>query len=256
MNFIHATFPGEKAYCLPVGDIHFGDKAFAKEGREKLQGNLEWVRERADHAFIVLMGDVFNIAGREEKTSPFETNPREIEEATDFFTPYAPYIRGAITGNHEFRVINRYGFDPMSLFCKMLNIPYLGICAQVRIQVGKRPEYESYWNTYNMMVHHTTGGGGTLGNALNAVAKLERIATGMDIYAGGHNHQLVTGTQQRYFPTYTGPVLKKVHFVSCGSYLDYPESYAERYAMSPGKLGSPRLRFSGVRDRHDIHISL
>jgi len=50
--------------------------------------------------------------------------------------------------------------------------------------------------------------------------------------------------------------MRKVHYVSCGSYLDYANSYAEDGMMSPGKLGSPRIRFNGLRDRHDVHISI
>lgn len=254
MKFVHLQIPDEKAYILPIGDIHYGDKAFGKVGKEKLKGNLDWALE--NRASVVLMGDIFNIAGRDTKTSPYENDPDEISKATEFFKPYRNVIRGAIRGNHERRIVNSYGFDPLKLFCEQLNIRYLGVSALLRIQVGKREDSDSYWNNYYMAIHHTTGGGGLVGNAINAVAKLENIIPGCDIYAGGHNHQLVTASQQRYVPTYSGPVLKKVHFVSCGSYLDYPDSYAEEGMMRPGKLGSPRIRLSGVRDRHDIHISI
>jgi hypothetical protein len=254
MNFVHITVPEAKAYILPIGDIHWGDKAFKRYGREKLRGNLDWAVEH--DAKVVLMGDIFNIAGKDSKTSTYDNNPDEISEASEFFLPYAPIIVGGIRGNHERRIVNNYGFDPMKLFAERIGIKYLGISALLRIQVGKRPDSDSYWNNYYMYIHHTTGGGGTIGNALNAVSKLEGIMPGCDIYAGGHNHQLVTGSQSRYYPTYTGPKQKKVHFVSCGSYLDYPESYAEEGMMRPGKLGSPRIRLNGERDRHDVHISI
>lgn len=256
MNYIQVRFPGERAYCLPIGDIHFGDRAFANEGRAKLQGNLDWLREHQDEAFGVLMGDVFNVAGRDTKTSPFETDPNEIIAATRFFEPYASLFVGAIRGNHERRIVDRFGFDPMELFCERLKIPYLGISALIRVQVGKRPDSDWYWQSYYMGVHHTTGGGKTLGSAINAVAAIDKLIAGCDVYAGGHNHQLVTGVRQVYTPTPTGPKLQKVHYVSCGSYLDYANSYAEEALYAPSKLGSPRIRFSGLRDKHDVHVSL
>lgn len=256
MNFIEVKFTSDKAYCLPVGDIHWGDKAFKRTGKDKLKGNLDWLAEHSDHAFGVLMGDIFNVAGRDTKTSPWESSPEEYEEAEDFFKPYASLFATAISGNHEHRMTNAFGVDPLKVFCKHLEIPYAGPSALIRVQVGLRPDSNWYWQSYFMAIHHTTGGGGTLGNALNSVQKLEKVIAGCDVYAGGHNHQLVTGVRQHYIPLPTGPVMRKVHYVSCGSYLDYPESYAEVGMMAPGKLGSPRIRFSGVRDHHDVHISI
>jgi hypothetical protein len=247
---------GEKAYCLPIGDIHWGDKAFKQHGRAKLKGNLDWLREHEDHAFGVLMGDIFNVASRTSKTAPWESDPEEYSEAEDFFKPYADLFKGAIRGNHENRMVDAFGADPLKLMCKHIGIPYLGTSALLRIQVGKREDSNSFWQNYYMAIHHTTGGGGTLGNALNSVSRLEKVISGCDVYAGGHNHQLVTGVRQSYHPMPSGPQMRKVHYVSCGSYLDYPESYAEAGMMSPGKLGSPRIRFNGLRDRHDVHISI
>jgi hypothetical protein len=256
MDFIQVSVPTDKAYCLPIGDIHWGDKAFKQIGRAKLKGNLDWLREHEDHAFGVLMGDIYNVASRTSKTAPWESNPEEYEEAEDFFTPYADLFKGAIRGNHENRMVDAFGTDPLKTMCKHLKIPYLGVSALLRIQVGQRPDSNSFWQNYYMAIHHTTGGGGTLGNALNSVAKLEKVISGCDVYAGGHNHQLVTGVRQSYTPLPSGPQMRKVHYVSCGSYLDYPQSYAEAGMMSPGKLGSPRIRFNGLRDRHDVHVSI
>lgn len=256
MDFLEVKIPAEKAYILPIGDIHWGDKAFKTVGKAKLKGNLDWLKENSNVARGVLMGDIYNVAGRNEKTSPFESNPDEYDEAIEFFEPYAKLFVGGIRGNHEARMLNQYGLDPLKNFCKQLKISYLGVSALMRIQVGERPDSNSYWQNYFMAIHHTTGGGGTLGNALNSIAKIEKVISGCDVYAGGHNHQLVTGVRQTYVPTMSGPQMRKVHYVACGSYLDYPNSYAEAAMMSPGKLGSPRIRFNGLRDRHDVHVSI
>lgn len=257
MDFIEVKIGADKAYGLPVGDIHWGDKAFKTVGRNKLKGNLDWLVDNQEHAFGVLMGDIFNVAGRNEKTSPWESDSAEYLEAEEFFKPYAHLFKGAIRGNHEARLVNAYGLDPLQLFCTHLKIPYLGTSALIRVQVGARPDNPNwYWESYYWAIHHTTGGGGSLGNALNSVQKLEKVIGGCDVYAGGHNHQLVTGVRQQYVPTVNGPKMRKVHYVSCGAYLDYADSYADAAMMAPGKLGSPRIRFSGVRDKHDVHISI
>jgi hypothetical protein len=257
MQFRHIQIPADKAFLCPVGDIHWGDKAFKREGLKKLQGYLDWATENRDVTRILLMGDIYNVAGRNEKTSPFESDPEEFDEVSTFFEPYKDIIVGAIDGNHELRMTKSYGFNPLkSVLCKNLNIPYFGTDVVLRLQVGKRADSESYWQNYYCFAHHTTGGGGTIGNALNTVQKLERIVPGCDVYMGGHNHQLAEGAQCRYRPTYSGVEKTKVHYVSCGSYLGYPDSYAEASMMSPGKLGSPRIRFNGERDRHDVHVSI
>ena len=213
--------------------------------------------EHGEYSFAVLMGDLFNFAGRQTKTSPFENDAEEVFEAEEFFKPYSKLIKGAIRGNHELRIVNEFGFDPLKGFCKHLDIPYLGSLAVVRIRVGAREENPKWYHqNYYMAIHHTRGGGGSLGNALNSPTKLEKVVSGCDVYAGGHNHQLATGVGERFIVGPHGPKLMKVHYVSCGSYLDYENSYAEEIMLTPGKLGSPRIRFSGERDHHDVHISI
>lgn len=256
MEFIQHTCKEDKAYILPIGDIHIGDSAFGRNGKRKLLENLDWAKEHEDVTRIVLMGDIFNIASRSSKTSPYGTNTQEIVEGIDIFRPYASLILGAIRGNHEHRLVDSHGFDPTEIFCKALDIPYLGISGLVKLRVGSRDDNADWCQqTYYMAIHHTTGGGGKLGNALSGVEKFSQIIPGCDVYAGGHNHQLVSGVREHYVPTASGPKMMKAHFVSCGSYLDYPDSYAEEKLYIPGKLGSPRIRFSGTPHR-DVHISI
>lgn len=239
----------DAAYVLPIGDLHIGDHAFQEVGWAKLQENLEWALVDAKHPVrIVLMGDIFNIAGRDTKTSPFESNPDEIFQAEDIFKPYASIIVGAIRGNHEARMVNQFGYDPLKLMCRHLDIPYLGVSGVLRFEVGTPAQ------VYNLAMHHSTGGGGSIGNALNSATRLESVYTGCDAYLVGHNHQMATGVQERYYPTANGIQVRKVTYLCCGSYLAYADSYAEAGMMKPGKMGSPRLRLNGLH--HDLHTSV
>jgi hypothetical protein len=263
MKFLSTTITAPHAYLIPIGDIHLGDRAFGKVGRKKLKGYLDWVAQ-TPNARIFIMGDVFNVAGRHTKTSPFESSASEYTEARDWFWPVRKQILGAIDGNHEARVLDAFGYSPLQGFCALLEIPYCGWSAVLEMKVGVRRT-----NTYYGYMHHTTGGGGSLGGALNRVTKLEHIIQGMDFFCGGHNHQLAAGVQTVFVPESRAKrmVQKKVTFVDCGSYLDYDGSYAEKGMMRPGKLGSPKLRLQGYRGNntnrpkahdssHDVHVSL
>jgi hypothetical protein len=238
--------------------LHIGDRAFGKEALRKLEGYLEWVKERPN-ARIFLNGDIFNVASRLSPTSPFETDTGEFEKAIDIFKPYAGQIIGATDGNHEARMLDMFGMSPLQSFCREIKIPYCEWSAVVRLKVGRRPNANSrsYYQNYFIYLHHTTGGGGTIGGKMNRVAKLRDIIEGIDVYCGSHNHQLGAVPQEVFYPSMQGGIKKRrIWYVDCGSYLSWEGSYAEKGMMTPAKIGSPRIRFSGQKDHHDCHISL
>jgi hypothetical protein len=237
----------DHAFLVPIGDVHLGSTAFGERGRTQLLGYLNWVKA-TPNARIFLMGDIFDVATRTSPTPPSESSPTEYMAALDLFGPYAKQIIGGIPGNHSLRLKNYCGYDLMEHFCRTINIPYLGLSAVTRFDVGAH----SYYGYF----HHSTGGGGSLGSALNRAVKLKDIVQGIDFYCIGHNHNLVNGVQTVYRPNAhgTGIEERRVHYIDCGSYLDYPGSYAEQMMLVPGKLGSPRIRFDGTK--HDLHVSL
>jgi hypothetical protein len=270
MRYLTSTVVNDHAYLLPIGDIHVGDKAFGKAGRAKLAGYIKWVQDHSN-ARVFLMGDIFNVASRISKTSPFESNTDEYKEAEGLFKPIAKQIIGAIDGNHEARMLEMFGYSPTQALCASLGIPYCGWSCIVELNVGKVSNGHGghRFNTYFVYCHHTTGGGSTLGGALNRVVKLQDIVQGIDVYCGGHNHQLISGVRNILMPYPPGQrvVARKVTYVDCGSYLDWNESYAERGMMPLSKLGSPRIRFAGWRgmkhagpgineESRDVHVSI
>ena len=256
MKYLECEVSGPVAYVIPIGDLHIGDKAFTKEGREKLEGYLRWVKEH-ENARIFLNGDIFNVASRISKTDPFSTDTSEYERATEIFKPYASQIIGATDGNHEARMLDMFGVSPMQWFCRDLNIPYCKWSAVVNLKVGKRRE-GYFRQNYYLYFHHTTGGGGSLGSKLNRVTKLRDIVEGVDVYFGSHNHQLAAAPQDVFCPSRhaKGIIKRRIWYVDCGSYLAWEDSYAEKGMMAPTKLGSPRIRFDGREGKHDVHISL
>jgi len=257
MKYLEKAIDLDSGYLIPIGDLHWGDKAFKENGFSKLKGYLDWVMERPN-AFVFLMGDIFNTASRTSKTTPFETDNDEYIKAVEFFKPYKERIIGAIDGNHEYRMYDEFGISPLQLFCRELEIPYCKYSAVIRFKIGKRKDVNAgnrYKENYFVFAHHTTGGGGTIGGKMNRVAKEAEMIEGCDVYLGAHNHQLGVVPQDIYYPSIQGGIQKRRRwFVDCGSYLEHENSYAEKGMLAPAKLGSPRIRFDAKS--HDCHISL
>ena len=253
----------DHAYLIPIGDIHIGDRAFAKKSLKKLKGYIEWVEER-DNARILLMGDIFNVATRNSATTPFQTMSlkEEMEFALELFEPVKSKIIGAIDGNHEYRAIDYMDYSPLIPFCHALGIKYFEYSAAILFGVGRKNKGHKGKKLirpnilYTIYAHHTTGGGSTIGGRINRVDKLRQIVVNADIYLGAHNHALITAPADVYVfdPLHKKVVRQRQYLVDCGSYLEWNGSYAEKRMYPPLKIGSPRIRLDGVRK--DVHVSI
>lgn len=256
MQTVNLDIPEDVGYLYPIGDLHRGDRHLTSRGLGKLKGYLDHVVS-LPNAYVFLMGDILNVASRSSKSNPFEHDNDEYAKSVALFKPYASRIIGCITGNHEQRMFKEFGFNPLQPFCSELGITYCGYSAVLRIRVGKRKDRrDEYRQLYWGFAHHGTGGAGTMGAALNKKVKLQEIVHGMDFYMAGHDHQLITGSRNVLLPKRDKIEHQRVHYIDTGSFLDWEGSYAEEAAMAIGKLGSPRLRFSGKSDSHDLHVSI
>lgn len=262
MKYITCEIPDKCAYLIPIGDLHCGDSAFI-QNLNKIKGYIKWIRE-TKNARILLGGDLFNCATRQSKTSPFDRQTGvidkdfyndEFETVYQLLEPVKNKIVAAISGNHEQRLQDFANIDLTAHLCFRLGVPYMGYSGVLAFRVGKYKN--GYRQFYTIYTHHTTGGGSTLGSKLNRVVKLSEIVEGCDIYCGFHGHGKVTGIENVYYPSPEAKDIKcrKRLFVSCGSYLEWINSYAEQKMLRPASLGSPRIRMDGRRDKHDAHIS-
>ena len=260
MIYLECAIQEKWAYILPLGDLHFSDKAFRELSYKKLLGYRDWVLENPN-ARVVLGGDMFNVATLISKTSPFSQRMSmndEMKEIVEILSPIKKQIAGAIEGNHEFRAMDFMDLSLTETLCGKLDIPYMGISGVINFKVGKKgSKTGGQWHqNYYIYFHHTTGGGQTIGGGLNRVEKLGNIVEGVDCYCGFHNHKLSMAKSIIYRPN---PDSKKVEervisHLTCGEYLQYDGSYAEKGMLRPTKLGSPRIRLDGTKK--DLHISL
>ena len=261
MIYLSCEIPESVGYVIPLGDTHFSDKAFGDKSYKKLMGYRDWLIKNKN-ARAVLGGDIFNVATRLSKTSPFDQRMsvnEEMKEIVEILKPIRGQIAGAIEGNHENRAKDFLDLSLIETLCAKLDIPYMGISGVICFRVGKRNRTTKggiYRENYYIYFHHTTGGGATIGGGLNRVEKLGNIVEGCDCYCGFHNHKLSSSRSIIYRPNPDAKRIEErvVTHLTCGGYLQYEESYAERGMLRPTKLGSPRIRLEG--NRHDLHVSL
>lgn len=251
--------PENHGYLIPIGDLHRGDRHLSSRGLTKLKGYFDWIMERPN-AFIFLMGDILNVAGKSSKSNPGHSRMSGSEEykaSVKLFEPVKSRIIGCITGNHEQRMDREFSFNPLEPFCEQLGIQYCGFSSCIKIRVGQRKEAPNqYEQVYWGFAHHGTGGGGTLGAALNRKTKLQDIVHGMDFYMAGHDHQLAVGTRNILLPKRDSIEHQRVHYIDTGSFLDWDQSYAEEAMMPISKQGAPRIRLDGREKHHDVHVSI
>jgi len=260
MIYLENHIPEKVGYVIPIGDLHFSDSAFREASYKKLLGYRDWVIQNPNTR-VVLGGDLFNIATRGSVSSPFGQRMsvnEEMNEVVTILTPIKKQIAGAIEGNHEFRAKDFLDLSLIEALCGKLDIPYMGISGVINFKVGKkRSKTGGQWEqNYYIYFHHTTGGGQTIGGGLNRVEKLGNIVEGCDAYCGFHNHKLSSSRSIIYRPN---PSSKKVEdriitHLTCGGYLQYDGSYAEKGMLRPAKLGSARIRLDG--QKHDLHVNL
>lgn len=252
---IDVYIPQDVAYLIPIGDIHYEDRLFTEKSRRQLLGYLDWVKETRE-ARIFFMGDLFNTASRDSVTSPHNQKMNAYTELCKLFEPFKKQIIGAIIGNHEARLLDDYNANLLEAFCCQLGIKYCGWNAVLKFRVGKRKEEPGkVHQVYYIYCHHTTGGGATIGGKLNRVEKLRNIIEGMDVYCGGHSHGLGAVPIDIFVPKDRRIVKRRVWFVNTGGYLEWG-GYVAQKMLQPTKIGSPRIRMSGKRDKHDVHVSL
>jgi hypothetical protein len=254
-------------YVLPIGDIHAGSLDFSRDSERKLNGYIDWVESNKD-SFVFLMGDLWDLATRHSKTNPHMAtmNLNQAKQWTKKkFWPIRKQIAGAIDGNHDLRLVDHAGYNPLEEWCDVMGIQHYGASVVMRFNVcgtsgrtgstcGGRCSYLAYY-------HHTTAGGTTMGGKVNRVVKLSEIVEGCDLYCGAHNHALSVSFNRIWRPSLVSGQIKlqKRAFVLTGGYVDWSRSYAEAKMLTPSKLGSPRIRLDGGQNKYhtkDIHVSL
>lgn len=237
-------FPHLRVY--PIGDLHIGGPEHANEA---LDDWLDYILA-ADYTTLLNTGDNTNCA---LKTSVSESYDERLsvgearQVLTEKFRPLAAAnkIDAIIDGNHEDRVYRATGDSPNAAVADALGVEYERAAVVVRYLVGDQK--------YDVFMRHGKGGGGTMGAAVNALEKQERILDA-DVYVSGHTHTQVAFPKDHFVTNDEGEfVRKKRLFVCSGSFVGY-EDYAKTAGYAPGHIGAPRIYLDGTT--HDCHASV
>jgi len=181
-----------------LSDIHWDNP---KCDRNKLKSHLNYCKENNIPIFI--NGDFFCLMQgkydprRNKKDILPEHNKANyidavIEDAVDYWSPYADLLTVIGYGNHETAIIKNLETDPLQRFVDLLNYTN-----KTKVQTGGYGgwiilKYELYTSTFlskNIKYFHGSGGGGIVTKgAINLTRALEMYEN-MDVFIMGHIHE-------------------------------------------------------------------
>jgi Icc-related predicted phosphoesterase len=239
---------------LAISDIHFDNP---KCKREDLKRHLDQALER--DAAIAIFGDLFCLMqgkydGRATKGDirPEHNVPNYIDavinEAAEWFKPYAKNLVLVTPGNHETSITSRLETDVIERFCQLLRsqggVTLAGGYGNfLSVKINKN-------NTRGSKViysHHGYGGGGGFNRQTGAFQKyLTQINA--DIYVAGHIHRKECFPLMRTrLSNKFKPVSDTLYFIRTGTYkdefIDGAQGWANERAMGARPLGGYWIDF-------------
>lgn len=235
---------------VPVTDVHAGSKHANMPYFKKF---VEYI-ENVPNAVTILNGDLAETA---TKTSVglamFEEDmniPEQIDTLYKILKPLADKkkILGMGPGNHEERVANLIGINPMQILADKLGVPYFGYQGFFRVVVNGI--------SYKVVFHHGAGGGSTAGSKTNTSEKMNKVVGNGDLYFSGHTHGKQSHQDIIYmFDEESEELVAHIRtYVVGGSFVEYWGAYPEMKALAPSITGLVRCEFRP--DRKEIRVTV
>lgn len=233
------------AYIIPIGDVHLGHR---KANLGLLNQILQYIYN-TPNCYTVLIGDLAETATKTSVgTGMFDENfhlPQQMSYIKEMLAPLAAQqkIIGAVMGNHEYRIHQMLGMNPIGIICEGLNIPYSDYHGFAELYVGRF--------AYQVAFHHGVGGGSTEASKINAGSK-QMAVVDADLYISGHTHARGDIEQPiLYFEN--GLIKKKMrHVVSVGSFLEYFDNYPQMKMLPVSSIGPVCIELR--HDAKEIHV--
>ncbi len=253
-------FPSElkAAYILPLSDLQIGNPGFDEL---LFLGYRKWILDRPN-AFTVLLGDIYEapvVGNRASNFYEMALTPRQSrKKAKELFEPLAKARRilAAVAGNHDLRIYNSTGYDPVETLLEKLGLPtdgknnlYDPMAIIVQIELG-----EGF--TYKLYMTHGWGGARKTGAHVNKTEEMASVVTDADIYLTGHEHTLHASRWDS--ASIDKEEQPRQVFVGCGTFCRYTRFQKGIQRRMPN-LGAPRIRLEGMAgEKHhkDIHVSI
>jgi DNA polymerase II small subunit/DNA polymerase delta subunit B len=233
---------------LPITDVHLGNR----------HANIPYFKRFVKYildtpnAVTVLNGDLAETATKVSVgMAMFEEDmniPEQLDTLYEILKPLADAgkILGMGPGNHEERVANMIGINPMKILADKLGVPYFGYQGFFRIVVNGI--------VYKCTFFHGAGGGATVGSKANTAEKMNKVIGNADLYFSGHTH----GKQSHQDVIYmmdeeSDELIPHIRtYVVGGSFVEYWGAYPEMKALAPSITGLVRCELRP--DRKDIRV--
>jgi hypothetical protein len=192
---------GKEAEFLLISDLHWDNPHC---DRDLLKRHLD--QAVAKNAPIIMNGDTFCLMqGRgDPRRSKDEIRPEHnkgnylqavVNDAVQWFKPYAKHIALIGYGNHETSVIRNVEFDVLQMFVTIMNHEN-----GTDIQVGgyggailfgfNTNKAANHWYRWAMHYYHGSGGGGPVTKGTIQDQRIMAMLEGYDCTWQGHVHEL------------------------------------------------------------------
>jgi hypothetical protein len=192
--------------------------------------------------YWISLGDLCEFNLRHSAGSVFEqylTPEDQFELIENYLQKIKDKCLGFITSNHSYRIKKETSFDPDKMLAKALGANFYGMSFYGILRVGK--------TQYRIGAHHGAGGGRTKGGKTNAAMRIAEIMPRAEGVFQAHYH--TTGRDPEGFKDVAdrGGELRtdKRRVYTCGSALNWDESYGERYGMKPAVKEAIYVTFTG-----------
>lgn len=223
---------------VPITDVHLGNR---QTNVEYFKAFVKYILE-TPNCYTILNGDLAETATKiSVGKGHFEESinlPEQLEGLKQILMPLAKAgkILGIGPGNHEERVANMIGINPMSMLAEKLDVPYFGYQGFFFFNLGEQ--------SYSMVVHHGAGGGGSTGAKANASERMNKVCANADVYFSGHTHAKMYHPDKIFIFDEKGSLVPKIrHYIVGGSFVEYFGGYPEMKALSPSITGLTRIEF-------------
>jgi hypothetical protein len=171
-----------------------------------------------------------------------------IEDAVEWFTPYASILTVIGYGNHETAIVKNLETDPLQRFVDLFNYKnkdnqiYTGGYGGWLVIKSKDCLHAGYSRTMFMRYFHGSGGGGVVTRGEINLTRALEMYEGMDIFTMGHIHEnKATAVVRDSFSYNKGSnsyeqSQKEIHLMITGT---YKEEYADGFGGWHVERGAP-----------------
>jgi hypothetical protein len=250
-NIAKINLVGKHVQLALLSDLHWDNP---KCDRDLLKKHLDYCLE--NNIKVMLNGDTFCLMQgkwdprRSKKDIRPEHNKANyldavIEDAVDWFTPYADILTVVGYGNHETGIIRNLETDPLQRFVDLLNYKCKsnvitgGYGGWLILHINPCETTSKVFSIKVKYFHGSGGGGIVTKGALNLTRALE-LAEGFDVFTMGHIHENAARNDVREsLYTHKGNCkieLKQIHMAITGT---YKEEYGEGFMGWHVERGAP-----------------